>query len=107
MWQFIFDTIIKKVKYNYSKLQITVSSGGMYTQKLDVENIQNLKGNFDGTFVYAQNKRQQVCGDQIKKIYSYSGEFAKQVKINKVIKILFNITNNNRVATVQAKYIFL
>lgn len=39
---------------------ITVSSGGMLTQKLDVENLQFEKGTFDGTMAYAQNKRQQV-----------------------------------------------
>lgn len=39
---------------------VTVSSGGMLTQKLDVENLQFEKGTFDGTMAYAQNKRQQV-----------------------------------------------
>ncbi|KAM4559428.1 dehydrogenase/reductase SDR family member 12 [Odontesthes bonariensis] len=39
---------------------ITVSSGGMLTQKLDVANLQFEKGAFDGTMAYAQNKRQQV-----------------------------------------------
>jgi len=52
--------LLPLLKRSDSPRVITVSSGGMYTQKLDVENIQNLKGNFDGTFVYAQNKRQQV-----------------------------------------------
>lgn len=39
---------------------VTVSSGGMLVQKLDVSNLQFEKGTFDGTMVYAQNKRQQV-----------------------------------------------
>lgn len=39
---------------------ITVSSGGMLTQKLDLDNLQFEKGTFDGTMAYAQNKRQQV-----------------------------------------------
>lgn len=39
---------------------ITVSSGGMLTQKLDLDNLQLEKGTFDGTMAYAQNKRQQV-----------------------------------------------
>lgn len=39
---------------------VTVSSGGMLTQKLDLENLQFEKGTFDGTMAYAQNKRQQV-----------------------------------------------
>ncbi|KAF3843583.1 hypothetical protein F7725_002432 [Dissostichus mawsoni] len=39
---------------------VTVSSGGMLTQKLNVDDLQFEKGTFDGTMVYAQNKRQQV-----------------------------------------------
>lgn len=36
--------------------QVTVSSGGMLTQKLNVEDLQFEKGTFDGTMAYAQNK---------------------------------------------------
>lgn len=39
---------------------VTVSSGGMLTQKLDTDDLQFEKGAFDGTMAYAQNKRQQV-----------------------------------------------
>ncbi|XP_077637542.1 dehydrogenase/reductase SDR family member 12 isoform X3 [Lonchura striata] len=39
---------------------ITVSSGGMLVQKLNVSDLQSGNGPFDGTMVYAQNKRQQV-----------------------------------------------
>ncbi|NXX74109.1 DHR12 reductase, partial [Urocolius indicus] len=39
---------------------ITVSSGGMLVQKLNVSDLQSAGGTFDGTMVYAQNKRQQV-----------------------------------------------
>lgn len=39
---------------------VTVSSGGMLTQKLNLDNLQFEKGTFDGTMAYAQNKRQQV-----------------------------------------------
>lgn len=40
---------------------VTVSSGGMLVQKLDVKDLQFEKMNpFDGTMAYAQNKRQQV-----------------------------------------------
>ncbi|XP_072033637.1 dehydrogenase/reductase SDR family member 12-like [Amphiura filiformis] len=39
---------------------ITVSSGGMYTQKLDLTNLQSDNGSFDGTMVYAHQKRQQI-----------------------------------------------
>lgn len=40
---------------------IIVTSGGMLTQKLAIDDLQsaNMKP-FDGTMVYAQNKRQQV-----------------------------------------------
>ncbi|XP_062981302.1 dehydrogenase/reductase SDR family member 12 isoform X2 [Elgaria multicarinata webbii] len=39
---------------------ITVSSGGMLVQKLNVSDLQSGDVAFDGTMVYAQNKRQQV-----------------------------------------------
>jgi len=39
---------------------VTVSSGGMLTNKLDVDDLQTKKKAFDGTMVYAQNKRQQI-----------------------------------------------
>ncbi|RMC07168.1 hypothetical protein DUI87_16624 [Hirundo rustica rustica] len=39
---------------------ITVSSGGMLVQKLNISDLQSENGPFDGTMVYAQNKRQQV-----------------------------------------------
>ncbi|XP_069737925.1 dehydrogenase/reductase SDR family member 12 isoform X2 [Phaenicophaeus curvirostris] len=39
---------------------ITVSSGGMLVQKLNISDLQSANGTFDGTMVYAQNKRQQV-----------------------------------------------
>ncbi len=39
---------------------ISVSSGGMYTAKLDVDDLQSAKGKFDGTQVYARTKRAQV-----------------------------------------------
>ncbi|XP_060642863.2 dehydrogenase/reductase SDR family member 12 [Anolis sagrei] len=39
---------------------ITVSSGGMLVQKLNVSDLQTENATFDGTMVYAQNKRQQV-----------------------------------------------
>uniref|UniRef100_A0A667XRR5 Dehydrogenase/reductase SDR family member 12-like n=1 Tax=Myripristis murdjan TaxID=586833 RepID=A0A667XRR5_9TELE len=35
---------------------ITVSSGGMLVQKLQVDNLQSERGHFDSTMVYAQNK---------------------------------------------------
>jgi len=39
---------------------INVSSGGMYTQKLRVDDLQNEHGRFDGPTVYARTKRAQV-----------------------------------------------
>ncbi|CAG0914038.1 unnamed protein product [Notodromas monacha] len=39
---------------------VVVSSGGMLTQRLDVNDLQTEKKAYDGTAVYAQNKRQQV-----------------------------------------------
>merc|ERR1712130_813248 len=46
---------------------ITVSSGGMYTQPLNNNNMQNEQfassdlSSFDGTSAYAHSKRQQIC----------------------------------------------
>jgi len=40
---------------------ITVTSGGMLTQKLQLDDLQFEKGTFDGTRAYAQQKRQQVA----------------------------------------------
>jgi dehydrogenase/reductase SDR family protein 12 len=39
---------------------IFVSSGGMYTQKLDMDDLQSERGEFNGTVAYAQHKRAQV-----------------------------------------------
>ena len=39
---------------------ITVASGGMYTQRLDVDDLQFAHGAFDGTKAYARTKRAQV-----------------------------------------------
>ncbi|XP_062958945.1 dehydrogenase/reductase SDR family member 12 isoform X1 [Cynocephalus volans] len=39
---------------------ITVSSGGMLVQKLNTSDLQSERAAFNGTMVYAQNKRQQV-----------------------------------------------
>lgn len=39
---------------------IFVSSGGMYTQKLNVDDLQSERGGFNGTVAYAQQKRAQV-----------------------------------------------
>jgi dehydrogenase/reductase SDR family protein 12 len=39
---------------------INVSSGGMYTQKLRVDDLQSERGQFDGPKVYARTKRAQV-----------------------------------------------
>jgi dehydrogenase/reductase SDR family member 12 len=39
---------------------ITVSSGGMYTQRLHADDLQNAGGEFSGTTAYARTKRAQV-----------------------------------------------
>ena len=39
---------------------VTVSSGGMLTNKLDPTDLQTENNTFDGTMVYAQNKRAQI-----------------------------------------------
>ncbi|XP_016337306.1 dehydrogenase/reductase SDR family member 12-like [Sinocyclocheilus anshuiensis] len=52
--------LIPTLKKSENPRVITVSSGGMLVQKLNVEELQFEKGSFDGTMAYAQNKRQQV-----------------------------------------------
>jgi dehydrogenase/reductase SDR family member 12 len=39
---------------------ITVSSGGMYTRRLDVDDLQSERGDYDGATAYAKTKRAQV-----------------------------------------------
>ncbi|MGK2939471.1 MAG: SDR family NAD(P)-dependent oxidoreductase [Solirubrobacteraceae bacterium] len=39
---------------------INISSGGMYTAKLDVDDLQSAEGSFDGVRAYAQTKRAEV-----------------------------------------------
>src|SRR6202044_2937733 len=39
---------------------ITVSSGGMYAQRLHADDLQNADGNFSGTTAYARTKRAEV-----------------------------------------------
>lgn len=58
--------ILTKTFLNDSKISkngrvVTVTSGGMLTQKLDLSDLQMEKGTFDGTMSYASQKRQQVC----------------------------------------------
>jgi dehydrogenase/reductase SDR family protein 12 len=55
---------------------ITVSSGGMLLVKLDVDDLQfeKMSSSFEGTMVYAQNKRQQVVmTEQWAEMYKSTG----------------------------------
>lgn len=52
--------LIPTLKKSEDPRVVTVASGGMLVQKLIVDDLQSEKGTFDGTMVYAQNKRQQV-----------------------------------------------
>ncbi|XP_069035163.1 dehydrogenase/reductase SDR family member 12 [Lepisosteus oculatus] len=54
------QALIPTLKASSDPRVITVSSGGMLVQKLNVDDLQFEKGQFDGTMAYAQNKRQQV-----------------------------------------------
>jgi len=57
----ITQSLLELLKQSQAPRVITVSSGGMLVQKLDVEDLQFEKMSpFDGTMAYAQNKRQQV-----------------------------------------------
>lgn len=52
--------LLSCLKQNRNSRVITVSSGGMYTHKLNLADLQSENGTFDGTMVYAHQKRQQV-----------------------------------------------
>ncbi|XP_061648012.1 dehydrogenase/reductase SDR family member 12 [Phyllopteryx taeniolatus] len=71
------SALIPALKKTQDPRVVTVSSGGMLTQKLNVDDLQFEKGAFDGTMAYAQNKRQQVIlterwAAQHKDIHFYS-----------------------------------
>ncbi|XP_070538744.1 dehydrogenase/reductase SDR family member 12-like [Ptychodera flava] len=54
-------SLIPTLSKSSSPRVITVASGGAYTMKLDYKDFNFEKmSKFDGTFVYAQNKRQQI-----------------------------------------------
>lgn len=48
------------IRFSFIHLQITVSSGGMLVQKLNISDLQSGNGTFDGVMVYAQNKVQSM-----------------------------------------------
>ncbi|XP_054617261.1 dehydrogenase/reductase SDR family member 12-like [Dunckerocampus dactyliophorus] len=54
------ESLIPLLQKSRDPRVITVSSGGMLVQKLQIDDLQSEKGYFDGVMVYAQNKRQQV-----------------------------------------------
>ncbi|XP_077580981.1 dehydrogenase/reductase SDR family member 12-like [Stigmatopora nigra] len=54
------ESLIPLLQKSRNPRVITVSSGGMLVQKLQIDDLQSEKGHFDGLLVYAQNKRQQV-----------------------------------------------
>jgi len=57
----ITSGLVSLLKKSEEPRVVTVSSGGMLVQKLDVDDLQFEKMSpFDGTMAYAQNKRQQV-----------------------------------------------
>nr|XP_031321822.1 dehydrogenase/reductase SDR family member 12 isoform X4 [Camelus dromedarius] len=52
--------LIPVLEKEHDSRVITVSSGGMLVQKLNTNDLQSERTAFNGTMVYAQNKRQQV-----------------------------------------------
>jgi dehydrogenase/reductase SDR family protein 12 len=54
------NLLIPLLKHSAPARVINVSSGGMYTQKLRVDDLQSEHGEFDGPKVYARTKRAQV-----------------------------------------------
>jgi dehydrogenase/reductase SDR family protein 12 len=54
------NALIPLMKHSAPARVILVSSGGMYLQKLKVDDLQSQQGSFNGTLAYAQTKRAQV-----------------------------------------------
>jgi dehydrogenase/reductase SDR family member 12 len=59
------NLLIALLKQSAPARIINVSSGGMYTQKLRVDDLQSEHGQFDGPTVYARTKRAQVILTEI------------------------------------------
>lgn len=49
----------------HARRVITVSSGGMYAQKLDADDLDNAQGDFSGTKAYAKSKRAEVVLNEL------------------------------------------
>merc|ERR1711871_1085397 len=60
---------------------INVSSGGAYTQKLDANDLHTSQGFTDGTYIYAQNKRQQVALAEVWTRQGASGALSSTSKL--------------------------
>lgn len=58
---YLTKLLVPLLKASKPSRVITVSSGGMLTQKLELEDLQMEKEDFDGTKQYAINKRHQVA----------------------------------------------
>lgn len=56
----LMPLILKTGSPDFRPRVITVSSGGMLTNKMNPVDLQTENGTFEGTMVYAQNKRQQI-----------------------------------------------
>lgn len=52
--------LVPKLEAAAAARVIHVSSGGMYTQRLDLERLPGRRGRFDGVIAYAQSKRAEV-----------------------------------------------
>jgi dehydrogenase/reductase SDR family member 12 len=58
---FLFtNLLVPLLEFSAPARIINVSSGGMYTQRLQVDDLQSEQGEFDGAAVYARTKRAQV-----------------------------------------------
>lgn len=54
------NLLLPKLRASAPARIINVSSGGMYTQRIEVEDLQNRRGRYDGAKAYARSKRGQV-----------------------------------------------
>ncbi len=61
----LVNLLIPLLRENAPARTINVSSGGMYTQKLSVDDMQIEHGKLDGPKVYARTKRAEVILTEI------------------------------------------
>jgi len=94
--------LIPKLKTSSPSRIINVSSGGMYTQKIRVDDLQFTKGAYDGTKAYARAKRglvilSEIWADQLKNfnvvVHSMHPGWVRTPGIRQSLPRFYELTN--------------